>query len=274
MDEQVKILCVDDEKNVLHALRRIFADDDYEIITAASAEEGLNIMRAEGEIHLVISDYRMPGMNGVDFLRGVCSNWPDTVRIVLSGYADTAAVVEAINDGQIYKFVPKPWNDGELRITIQKAVERYFLKKKNLQLMDELKASNEKLRKINETLEVVVKKALKATFQEQDRGIFKHVFSFLPAGVVAIDAQGFVVHCSETARQWLGRTEANILGCPWPEVLPEDFHPVMEKLINQGVVSEFCRIWEQRGWVKGSRVQLGNRKGLVLGFDREQEDHV
>jgi two-component system NtrC family sensor kinase len=273
MNEQVKILCVDDEKNVLRALRRLFLDEDYVIFTAGSGEEGLEILRAEGEVPIVMSDYRMPGMNGVDFLRGVCRNWPDTVRIVLSGYADTASVVEAVNDGEIYKFIPKPWNDDELRITIQKAVERYHLKKTNLQLMEELKISNEKLRKVNETLEVVVKKALNAAFQWQDRSIYQHVLRFLPRGVIGIDHQGDIVHCNETARELLGETETNILGNPWSAVLPEMFHPFMAKLLEQGVLSESCRIGEQRGWIKGNRVQLGPQEGLVLGFDWGETGH-
>lgn len=130
MDERVKILCVDDEKNVLRALRRVFLDDDYEILSALSGEEGLNLLRTDEEIQIVISDYRMPGLNGIDFLREVYRNWPNTIRMVLSGYADTAAVVEAINDGQIFKFIPKPWDEKELRTTIQMGLERYFLKKK------------------------------------------------------------------------------------------------------------------------------------------------
>ena len=116
----VKILCVDDERNVLRALERIFLDDDYEIVTAGSGEEGLEIMTESGDcFQVVISDYRMPVMNGVEFLKAVYERWPDSVRIVLSGYADAGAIVAAINEGHIYKFIPKPWNDEELRETIQ-----------------------------------------------------------------------------------------------------------------------------------------------------------
>src|SRR6185369_152755 len=126
-EEPVKILCVDDERNVLRALERIFLDDDYEIVLAGSGDEGLKIMEESGPFQVVISDYRMPAMNGVEFLRVVYERCPETVRIVLSGYADTGAIVAAINDGHIYKFIPKPWNDDELRVTIQNCLERYFL---------------------------------------------------------------------------------------------------------------------------------------------------
>ncbi len=129
MTDPIRILCVDDELNILKAIERTFLDDDYEILTATSGEEGLRMMAESGEIRLVISDYRMPGMNGVEFLREVCRRWPDTVRIVLSGFADTAAVISAINEGQIYQFIPKPWDVEEFRASVVNAVALYESRK-------------------------------------------------------------------------------------------------------------------------------------------------
>src|SRR5664279_3494055 len=126
MEEQIRILLVDDEKNVLKALERTFLDEEYEILKASSGIDGLSILESVSPVQVVISDYRMPEMNGVDFLREVCKKWPDTVRIVLSGYADTASIVSAINEGEIYKFISKPWNDDELKVAIANALERYY----------------------------------------------------------------------------------------------------------------------------------------------------
>jgi len=123
MIEDVTILCVDDEANVLKSLRRLFLDENYEILTAESGQEGLALLEQHQPVQVVISDYRMPEMDGVAFFKEVHERWPDTVRIVLSGYADTAAVVAAINEGQVYKFIPKPWNDDELKVAIGKAVD-------------------------------------------------------------------------------------------------------------------------------------------------------
>ncbi|MGE4545422.1 MAG: response regulator [Pedobacter sp.] len=274
MEEQVKILCVDDEKNVLRALQRLFLDDDYEIYTALSAKEGLEILNAVDAVQVVISDYRMPGMNGIEFLREVYKNWPDTVRLVLSGFADTAAVVGAINDGQIYKFIPKPWNDDDLRFTIQKGIERYFLKIKNSQLMDELKASNEKLRKINENLEAAAQYFIKDTFQNQAKNIYNHIISSLPFGIVGIDSEGCIIFCNNTALDFLGETKREIWGwssaCKFPEVLC----PFLQKFMNQGVLSENCKIGERNGWIRGSKICLGNQEFVVLAFDLEDQDHV
>jgi two-component system NtrC family sensor kinase len=152
MDEQIRILFVDDEKNVLRSLQRTFLDEDYEILAASSGAEGLSLLQEVSPVQVVISDYRMPEMTGVDFLREVVKHWPDTVRIVLSGYADTASIVSAINEGDIYKFIPKPWNEDELKVTIVNALGKYFLNKKNRELSDELSCKNEELARTNDEL--------------------------------------------------------------------------------------------------------------------------
>lgn len=147
-----KLLCVDDERNVLRALERIFMDDDYQILTATSGEEGLAVLSGDSDIQVVISDFRMPGMNGVEFLRQVCEKYPDTVRIVLSGYADTGAVVSAINEGQIYKFVSKPWSDDELRQTVAKAVEAFALHRQNRAMEEEIAALKREIEQLRSRL--------------------------------------------------------------------------------------------------------------------------
>ncbi len=153
MDEPVRILFVDDEVNVLRSLQRTFLDDDYEILTASSGVRALSKLEEVPPVQVVISDYRMPEMNGIEFLREVRRRWPETVRIVLSGYADTGVVISSINDGEIYKFIPKPWNDDELRITIINALERYFLNRKNMELTDALATTMEELNRMNAELE-------------------------------------------------------------------------------------------------------------------------
>lgn len=130
MNEEIKILCVDDEKNILRSLKRLFLDCNYEIITALSGSEGLEILNNTDTVQIVISDYRMPQMNGIDFLQEVYRSWPDTVRIVLSGFADMSAIVDAINEGHIYQLIAKPWDDEKLKATISKALDHYFMQQK------------------------------------------------------------------------------------------------------------------------------------------------
>lgn len=196
MGEKVRILCVDDEKNILRALKRLFLEEDYIIITATSAEEGLRVLEQE-DIQVVLSDYRMPVMNGVEFLNRVYKLWPQTVRLVLSGYADTAAVVGAVNEGHIYKFIPKPWNDNELKTTVENAIERYYLYKKNAELTTELFAKNEELVRLNSELQGLLKEK-NISLEVRSRGLFAHqkIMDALPVGVAGLDFNDDVTFCN------------------------------------------------------------------------------
>lgn len=116
------ILFVDDEESILSSLLRLFRKEDYEIFTATGGREGLKIIE-ENEISLIISDHRMPVMTGVEFLSEVKEISPDTIRIMLTGYADLEAAVAAINKGEVYRFISKPWNDEELLLTVRQSIE-------------------------------------------------------------------------------------------------------------------------------------------------------
>ncbi|MBL0062978.1 MAG: response regulator [bacterium] len=118
------VLFVDDEPFVLDALKRVFQDQGYRLLFANSAHEAIRHMEQQ-EIQLVVSDFRMPQMDGCELFQIVSERWPDTIRIILSGYADIKAVVSAINEGQIYKFVSKPWNNAELCEIVKSGVEKY-----------------------------------------------------------------------------------------------------------------------------------------------------
>ncbi|MGV1099511.1 response regulator [Thiovibrio sp. JS02] len=231
MQEAVRILCVDDEVNVLRALERLFLDEEYEILRACSGEEGLEILEAEPAVQVVLSDYRMPGMNGVDFLKKVCALRPDTVRIVLSGYADTAAVVEAINEGKIYKFIPKPWNDDELKVTISKALDFYFLQKKNRELTEDLSASNEELRLLNENLEQLVRERTEELlFQNRVLRHSQFILDALPVGVLGLDVDNAIVQCNHSAGEVIGTACGVLTGTRAREVLPRALVDLLAEL--------------------------------------------
>jgi type II secretory ATPase GspE/PulE/Tfp pilus assembly ATPase PilB-like protein/DNA-binding response OmpR family regulator len=136
-----RLLFVDDEPGIVKALGRVFHQENYEVITAWSAKEGLEKF-ATGTIHLVISDFMMPGMNGAQFLQEVKKRSPDTIRIMLTGHANTDAVMGAINEGAVYKFILKPWNDDDLRVTVALALEQFDLitRNRSLRAENELKS--------------------------------------------------------------------------------------------------------------------------------------
>jgi len=118
------LLIVDDEPNVLLALSRILSEEGYRILTAASAYEGLELL-ARNDIQVVLSDQRMPQMSGAEFMGRVKVLHPDTVRIILSGHSDLESVTRAINEGAIYKFLDKPWDDDLLRGHIHESFRNY-----------------------------------------------------------------------------------------------------------------------------------------------------
>ncbi|MEK7321562.1 MAG: ATPase, T2SS/T4P/T4SS family [Pseudomonadota bacterium] len=131
-----RILLVDDEPNVLSALRRVFHREHYEIVIATDGGQALASL-AEREFHLIISDYMMPGINGAELLKRAKNMRPDMIRIMLTGHADTDAVMGAVNEGAVYKFILKPWNDDDLRVTAALALEQYDLIQRNRRLQQE-----------------------------------------------------------------------------------------------------------------------------------------
>lgn len=268
MNEEVKILCVDDEPNVLRALTRLFLDEDYEILTAASGEEGLAILAEEAGLQVVVSDYRMPGMNGVDFLKQVCEKWPDTVRIVLSGYADTAAVVSAINEGQIYKFIPKPWNDDELKVAIAKAVELYFLQVENMDLNLQLRQSNEELQLLNENLEELVRERTnELLFQNKVLQRAQFILDSLPVGVVGLDDNGLIVQCNLEGGKFLDKDCSIMVGSAAEGVLPAELLALIAKASAGQVVEERIAAGDRMALCKCVHMQNAEgQEGKLLVF--------
>jgi FixJ family two-component response regulator len=143
--ERFTLLFVDDEESVLHALRRIFLEENYEIRTARAAEDAIRILEEE-KVHLVVTDHRMPGMTGAQFLREVKKRWPETIRIMLTGYADVQSILGAVNEGAVYKFITKPWNDEDLRLSVSLALQQYVLLQENKRLREIAKRQQSKIK--------------------------------------------------------------------------------------------------------------------------------
>lgn len=144
-ESRFTLLFVDDEEGVLRALRRIFIDENYEILTAESAEKALEILGKQ-TVHLVVSDHRMPGMTGAQLLKEIKQKWPDTIRIMLTGYADVQSIMGAVKEGAVFKFITKPWNDEDLRLTVSLALQQYALIQENKKLKEIAKAQQSKIR--------------------------------------------------------------------------------------------------------------------------------
>ena len=118
---QYKVLCVDDEPNILSALRRMLSLAGFEVLTAEGGAQALALLEKES-VNVIISDMQMPGMNGSELLGKVRQQWPNTMRLMLTGASDVSGAIEAINQGAIYRYTAKPWNDDELLSTIKSAI--------------------------------------------------------------------------------------------------------------------------------------------------------
>jgi len=142
-DTLINVLYVDDEVHNLNSFKAGFRRK-FNVFTAESAVEGRKILETES-IHVIITDQRMPVTTGIEFLESIIPQFPDPIRILLTGYADINAVIDAINKGQVYKYIQKPWMDEDLRINIEKAFEIYSLRKENKELTEALLVVNKQL---------------------------------------------------------------------------------------------------------------------------------
>jgi len=144
------ILVVDDEPDVVKSIQDLLRYD-YKVLGATRAADGLRLL-SEQPVHVVLTDQRMPEMTGVDFLRHLRDTHPDMVRLLVTGYADIRAVIDAINEGNVYRYITKPWEPEELQAVVKEAVERYDLLAERRRLMEELKGKNEELKQTNAEL--------------------------------------------------------------------------------------------------------------------------
>ncbi len=141
--EKITILYVDDEMNNLISFKAVFRIK-YNVLTAISGDEATKILR-NNVVNIIITDQRMPQMTGVEFLESILDEFPDPIRILLTGYADMNAVIDAVNKGKIFHYLTKPWNEEELDITIMRAFDIYKQKIEEREMTNKLSLSNEQL---------------------------------------------------------------------------------------------------------------------------------
>ena len=199
-DKKHTVLCVDDEENILSSLKRLLRKEDYRLLTACGGKEGLALLDAN-EVHLVMTDQRMPGMSGVEFLSRVKEKYPDVIRIILTGYTEVDSITESINKGHIYKFFLKPWNDQNLQLEIRQALEQYDLIKTNKELHKKVVEQNEELKRVNENLEELVRERTKhLEIQNQVLELSRTILEDLPVPIIGVSADGMIVLINKRAQ--------------------------------------------------------------------------
>jgi response regulator RpfG family c-di-GMP phosphodiesterase len=155
-DQPGRLLLVDDEENILKSLRRVFVPLGYEVHIALGGAKGLEILEAE-EIDVIVSDMRMPEMDGAAFLKQAAEKWPNIRRLLLTGYAELESAISAINEGKVDLYLNKPWNDDDLTMKVKQVLESKRLKEKNLKLEAKVLDQNLELKKLNASLEEKVR---------------------------------------------------------------------------------------------------------------------
>ncbi|MDP2834627.1 MAG: response regulator [Pseudomonadota bacterium] len=207
------LLLVDDEPNILNALQRALRRDGYRILASDDPHKALAIL-AEERVDVILSDQRMPGMSGVEFLRLAKETHPETMRIVLSGYTDLQFITDAINEGAIYKFLTKPWDDEQLREHIREAFRSKEIADENQRLTQALKIANVELQAH------IAEKERQARQIATVLDTLQEVLQLIPWPLIGVDDEGLVALSNTAADTSLGGG-APLLGQEAREILPE-----------------------------------------------------
>ncbi|SDT34861.1 HD domain-containing phosphohydrolase [Pseudomonas prosekii] len=152
LTDRPTVLLVDDEESILNSLRRLLRGQPYEVLLASGGAQALEIM-AQQRIDLVMTDARMPNMDGATLLAHIHDLYPNTTRILLTGYADLPTIIKAINDGQIHRYISKPWNDDEMLLTLRQVLQHQHSERERQRLVQLTRQQNEQLKTLNSTLE-------------------------------------------------------------------------------------------------------------------------
>nr|MEE4268274.1 response regulator [Candidatus Krumholzibacteria bacterium] len=261
--EDKAVLLVDDEEHILNSLKRLLRKEPYRIHTALSGADGLEVLEQNPSIKMVVSDQRMPGMCGTEFLSKVKAKYPETIRLVLSGFAEASAIVDAINQGEVFRFVPKPWTDDDLKNTFRQCLEHFEMAQENRRLHEQSARQLEQLKKLNGLLESSVEERTRSL------GFSQEVLDSLPLIVLGISRDEEVVLINGTARSRIPSLGALIPGTEMEAVLPPEAVDFIRQNLNVPDSGKFSFSWDGLE-LTGRTVCLGSDdapRGCVLSLE-------
>lgn len=229
------LLLVDDEENILTALRRLLRREGYEILVGNGGAQGMELL-AKHPVDVILSDQRMPNMTGVEFLRRVKASYPDTVRMVLSGYTELQSITDAINEGAIYKFLTKPWDDDQLRANIAEAFRHKELADDNLRLHEQVQIANSELAVANEQLRMLLaERERQLMIDGVSLNVAQEILQQLPLPIIGLDGDGMIVFANIEADRVIGKG-LPLLGSFAEESLPASLQPILTSVEGSTLV--------------------------------------
>ena len=238
------VLCVDDEANILNSLKRLLRREPFKLLTAQSGSQALEVLEQE-EVHLIICDQRMPGMNGTELMSRVKDLYPETIRIVLTGYSEVKTITDSINKGHIYKFFFKPWDDENLKLEIRAALQHWELARANKVLHEQVLRHNQELSQINEKLEHLVwERTQELEFRNQALEVSHAILADIPLPIIGMDPEGNVVLINRKAEA-LREEGINLhVDHPMRDILPSHAIRVLDQALmeNKAQFLEKCPI--------------------------------
>jgi two-component system, NtrC family, sensor kinase len=260
------LLLVDDEPSVHQALRRVFRGEPYQIRTAESAVAGLEIIDTGIPIRVVISDLRMPVMNGVEFLKEVYDRSPETVRIILSGFTDRPILLTAVQEGRIYKYLPKPWEDELLRSTVRKGIEQTAHAWEKREQIRNLREENAHLHKrtgapasgMTDRADFVQRMIRMMTTSQ-------NATDNQGPGILCVGSDGIILICNDTAAAWLKMPADRLVGSPAEELLSVGLNRFIRELLTS---EKLGSLYYQEGRIsmRGMRLTYTNDDCSALIF--------
>lgn len=270
VERRAVILIVDDDESVLSALNRLLRRD-YDLLLASGGKEALAMLESH-DVDVIIADQRMPVMTGVDFLRQAKVIKPHVLRTVLSGYIEADSIAKAINEGAIYKFFVKPWDNQELRVSIAKACRYKFLADDNRRLTQELQSKNEELAVANALLQKWNEnKRLRLVLDEKAMFVMHEIMQLLPWPLIGIDDAGMVAATNEACEELFSTLGAVLIGNNAADVLPTELNDLLARNVDNDEVQFTAsgHSWQVRLRHLGVK---SNAKGCLLIFMDRHHD--
>ncbi len=283
-DKATTVLLVDDEESILSALKRVLRREGYGLLTCSSGTDALALLEeSERAIGVVVSDFRMPGMNGIEFLSHVRALHPDTIRIVLSGYADAEMVQSAINQGEVYRFISKPWDDDELKTTIRSSVQQFEATRFALSVLDEVTTLRREMGRLDRIPErpddgVDLHEAATSPCPGEDYAeiavirSLQNVLNAVPAGLIGVDCDEMVTFANPHVNCVFGIDRLSILGSAVDTVLPTEVAEIARTVAGRdserrSIVLTLCGQSVKIDCVPLGDTEDGQRRGvLISGF--------